>query len=114
MQTRIADEFEAWAERQIENSVSTTARFIVNDDDEIKFRIREGFGDPTEDIHLIRGKDVDTLRFIKDGETVAQFHAHRRKFSFTDKTLIVRHKDGSEICRCGTTSTAHKGPFPNL
>ena len=103
------DKFVDWCRAQIENSRSITSRIIANNDERVKYRIREG--DSVEDIELLKGKNVDSIRFMKDGETRG-FHAHRRKFTFHDKTMIVRTKDGQEICRAGTGTRNKKGPFP--
>ena len=104
-----ADSFRDWCEAQIENSRDTNARFIVDSEDKIKFRIREF--DRVEDITLIRDNDADVLRFTAEGES-RQFMSHRRKITFHDKTLIVRTKDGDEICRAGTGTKNKKGAFP--
>jgi hypothetical protein len=102
-------EFVEWCEIQAEKSRSTTSRVIVNNDEQVKFRLREA--DDIEDIILIKGKNVDTIRFEKNCES-RQFHAHRRDFTFHDKTLIVRQPDGTEICRAGTGTRNKKGAFP--
>lgn len=101
--------FEAWAERQMEQSRSPTSRIIKADDEGVRYRLREE-GVP-EDIVLLHGREVDTLRFEK-GDDVRQFHAHRREFTFHGKTLIVRQPDGAEICRAGTGTRKRRGPFP--
>jgi len=108
------DKFREWCEKQIENSCSPTARIITDfnygDGDQIRFRIREEPGESPEDIVLIRGKEVDTLRFEK-GENMRQFHAHRRDFTMTDKTLTVR-SHGREITRASTGTKGRRGGFP--
>jgi hypothetical protein len=101
--------FVEWAEEQTEKSTSMTSRVIVSNDEMTRFRLREG--NSIEDIVLIKGKNTDTIRFEKDGQT-RQFHAHRRNITFHDKTLIVRTKDGQEICRAGTGTKNKLGPFP--
>lgn len=105
------DEFRRWCEAQIETSRSMTARIITDTDEQIRFRIREGEGNPPEDIILLRGREVDTLRF-KAGPDTRQFHSHRRDITFHEKTLIVRTRDGEEICRAGTGTKNKRGPFP--
>lgn len=105
------NEFVQWCEDQIGKSRSTTSRIIANNDDEIRFRLREEPGDDPEDVILIKGKSVDTIRF-KRGDVSRQFHAHRREITLHDKTLIVRHSSGDEICRAGTGTKNKRGPFP--
>lgn len=103
--------FVNWCEEQAEKSRSLTSRIIVNDEEMVKFRLREG--EVQDDIVLIKGDGADTLRFVRNGN-VRQFHAHRRGFTFHDKTLIVRDGDvdGPEICRAGTGTRNQRGPFP--
>ena len=103
------DAFVAWCEEQVKQSRSRTSRIIVNDDEMVKYRLREG--DSVEDIILLKGENTDTLRFDRDGEK-RQFHAHRRDVTFHDKTLIVRHSSGEEMARAGTGTRNKKGPFP--
>jgi len=103
------DAFREWAEEQMPKSRSTTARIIVDDEDQIKFRIREE--DEPEDIVVIDAGGADYIRFTK-GDEHRQFGAHRRDVTFHDKTLIVRTEDGREICRAGTGTKTRKGPFP--
>jgi hypothetical protein len=98
-----------WCEAQIDKSRDTTARFIIDDDDHMKFRIREASG--VEDIEFIREDGVDVLRFSSERGT-RQFMSHRREVTTHDKTLIVRAGDGQEICRAGTGTSKRKGPFP--
>lgn len=106
-----ANQFIEWCGRQIEQSRSNTSRIINNTDEEIRYRLREEPGDEPEDIVLIKGKSVDTIRF-KRGEDTRQFHAHRREITFHGKTMIVRHSNGCEICRAGTGTKNKCGPFP--
>jgi len=101
--------FRDWCESQIDTSQSMTARFIIDDDDHLKFRIREASG--VEDIELIREDGADILRFSSERGT-RQFMSHRRTVTFHDKTLIVRTDDEQEICRAGTGTRKQKGPFP--
>lgn len=103
------EEFIAWCEQQAEQSQDSTSRIIVADDEMVKFRLREF--DSVEDITLVKGKNVDTIRFEKGGRS-RQFHAHRRDITLHAKTLIVRAGDGQEICRAGTGTRNKKGPFP--
>ena len=103
------EQFVEWCKNQIPQSRSSTSRIIVNNDEMVRFRLREE-GTP-EDIVLIRSRNVDTIRFEK-GDEVRGFHSHRREFTFHDKTMIVRTKDGQEICRAGTGTRNKKGPFP--
>ena len=108
--TRIkTDEFVDWCERQAEQSRSMTSRIIHDGDDKVRFRLREE--DTPEDIVLIKGKEVDTIRFEK-GDTTKQYHAHKRDITMHDKTLIVRHSSGAEMCRAGTGTKNKRGPFP--
>jgi len=104
------DEFVNWCEEQIDNSQSTTARVIVNNDEMAKFRIREDSDRGAEDITLIKGKNTDTIRFERNGNT-RQFHLHRRDIDFGEKTLMVK-SDGMEVCRAGTGTRNKRGPFP--
>lgn len=104
-----ANKFVDWCEAQTEHSRSTTSRIIVYNDDQVKYRLREG--DDIEDITLIKCDETDIIRFTKNGES-RQFMAHKRNFTFHDKTLIVRTRDGHEICRAGTGTRNKKGPFP--
>lgn len=101
--------FVAWCKEQSEKSRSMTSRIIVNNDEMVKFRLREG--DSIEDITLLKGENVDTLRFENEDEGT-QFHLHKRDVTFHDKTLIVRHKSGQEMARAGTGTKNKKGPFP--
>jgi len=118
--TRLSLEaFIEWCERQQETSIDPLAQFICEDYDMDngnkmwKFRLRESPRDAPEDIVFIRGADTDTLRF-NYGEKTRQFHAHRRDFRFTERTLTVYADNGAEICRAGTTTTrnSRRGPFP--
>jgi len=103
-------EFKNWCAEQIDNSRDMTARFIIDDEDHVKFRIREASG--VEDIEFIREENTDVLRFSSERGT-RQFMSHRRTVTFHDKTLIVRTgDDGQEICRAGTGTANQKGPFP--
>ena len=102
--------FVAWCESQIPKSQSTTARIIANNDEMVKFRIREDSDRGPEDITLIKGKSADVLRFERGGET-RQFRSHRRDITFADKTLMVK-SDGMEVCRAGTGTRNKRGPFP--
>jgi len=102
--------FREWCERQTDYSRSPTARIIVIDEDTLRFRLREETDD-IADVVLMKGRDVDTIRFNRNGD-VRQFHAHRREFTFGEKTLIVRDDDGREICRAGTGTKNRRGPFP--
>jgi len=102
--------FVEWCEAQIEKSRCTTSRIIVNNDDQIKFRLRESERGP-EDIVLLKGKSADTVRFVTTEDT-RQFHAHKRDFTFHDKTMIVRHSSGAEMARAGTGTRNKRGPFP--
>jgi len=103
------DAFRDWCERQVDYSRSPTARIIVADADRLRFRIRED--DDVEDILLLKGRDVDTVRFEKNDES-RQFHAHRREFTFHEKTLIVRQPDATAIVRAGTSAGRQRGAFP--
>lgn len=103
------DDFRDWAKAQIPQSRSTTARIIVDDEKRTKFRIREEH--PPEDIEVIDAGGADYIRFTK-GDDRRQFAAHRKDVTFHDKTLIVRTKDGREVCRAGTGTRTRKGPFP--
>lgn len=104
------DEFIDWCERQAENSRSSTARYIGEHEGEHKCRIREE--KPPEDIVLVKGKNVDTVRFEK-GDESRQFHLHRRDIELHDKTMIVRDKKtGKRITSAGTGTRKRRGPFP--
>ena len=105
-----AEKFVEWCENQIPQSQSPSARIIVNNDDMIRFRLREE-SDYVEDIVVHKGREADSIRFEKNDE-VRGFRSHRRSFTFHDKTMIVRTKDGQEICRAGTGTRNKKGPFP--
>ncbi len=117
MQTLLASDrrldrkaFLNWCERQADQSRSRTARIIRADDEAVRFRIREETERGPEDIILVKGKEVDIIRFER-GETSQQFHLHRRDVKICDKTLIVQ--DGEyEICRAGTGTKNKRGPFP--
>ncbi len=104
------DEFVAWCEKQADQSRSMTARVIVNDGDTVRFRIRESSERGPEDIVLIKGKEVDTIRF-ENGDNTRQFHLNRRDITLAEKTLLVKD-DGREICRAGTGTKNKRGPFP--
>lgn len=95
--------------------MDTTARIIVNGEvdgtEMVKFRIRESVRDNPEDVILIKGREVDILRF-ESGSESTQFHIHKRDVTFHEKTLIVRTTDGREICRAGTGTKNKRGPFP--
>lgn len=107
--------FVEWCEQQAEQSMCLTARIIANGEHEgrqiVRFRIRESVRDDPEDITLIKGKGTDTLRF-KCGDDTRQFHLHRRNVTLHEKTLIVRAKDGEEICRAGVGTKNKRGAFP--
>ena len=104
------EKFVEWCERQIENSQSTTARIIAHNDDKIRFRIRERSDRGPEDIVLTKGKQVDSIKFERGGETRG-FHLHRRDVKLADKTLLVK-TNGEEMCRAGTGTRNKCGPFP--
>ena len=111
------DAFVEWAERQLPRSISTTARIIKNDEDEVRFRLREE-RDAVHDIILHKGREADMIHFeasdIGDDEVERRsFSVHRRNIRLTDKTLIVETKEGREICRAGTyDSRSRRGAFP--
>jgi len=104
------EEFVSWCESQVDKSQSMTARIIVQDDDMVKFRIREDRERGPEDITLIKGKGTDTIRFERE-DNKRQFHLHRRDVDLCDKTLLVK-SDGMEVCRAGTGTRNKRGPFP--
>ena len=104
------NQFIDWCEEQAEKSRSMTARYIGEYEDEYRCRIREE-REP-EDVVLVKGNNVDTIRFEK-GDDSRQFHGHRRDFEFHDKTLIVRDQDtGQRITSAGTGTRNRRGPFP--
>lgn len=99
-----------WCERQVDQSRSPTARYVGKHNNEHRCRIREE-GTP-EDIVLVKGKDVDTIRFEK-GDKVKQYHMHRRDVELHRKTMIIRDKKtGDRINSAGTGTKKRRGPFP--
>ena len=104
------EKFVEWCEQQIKNSKAPSARIIAHNDEMIRFRIREQTDRGPEDIVLIKGKEVDSIKFER-GEETRGFHLHRRDVKLADKTLLVK-TDGVEMCRAGTGTRNKRGPFP--
>ena len=110
------DAFISWANDQIDMRDDPLTRFtrkgyeMDNGNKTWKFRLRETSRGNNENIIFIRGDSVDTIRF-EFGDSIRQFHAHKRNLRFTDRRLKVM-TDGVTVCTAGTTKTSQRGPFP--